>query len=217
MIGDNFNEFSQMLLAMAEIYNKELSSPTIKLYWQILKPYPIEKINQAAQNILTGRKYSTFPLPADFIEYVDPRASLEERAMVAVESVLDKMEFKGSWYSVKFDDPIIHATIERLGGWIRLCEEVSKLNSHELPFWKRDFCKMYSALAKLPQLRDVPVRLIGRCEADNIANGFLDPNTRILTLPAGDPVKIGWDGVTPESQLRIENKTNQKLLGARKE
>ncbi|MBW1728794.1 MAG: hypothetical protein JRJ62_14755 [Deltaproteobacteria bacterium] len=210
----DFAQFSEMLLAMAEIYNKELSGPTIKLYWQILKPYPIEKITIAAQNILTRRKYSTFPLPADFIEYINPQASLEERASVAVELVLDKMEFKGSWYSVSFEDKLIHATIERLGGWIKLCAEVRQMQSKELPFWKRDFIRLYSALAKMPNLESPGSRLIGRCEADNIARGYLNPETMILTLPNSDPVKIGFDGVTPEKQnqleyIRSERKINQ--------
>lgn len=214
MSNKNFQQFLEMITAMAEIYGKKLSPPAIKLYWQILKPYPIEKINQAAANILTGRKYSTFPLPADFMEYVNPQASLEEKSALAVEAVLDKMEYKGAFYSVIFDDPIIHAAIERLGGWIRLCAEIGKMQPRELPFWKKEFCRIYSALAKIPNLRDIPSRLIGRCESENIANGYLDPDTMILTLPQGEPIKIGFDGVTPEDKLLIENKSESiKQIG----
>jgi hypothetical protein len=70
---------------------------------------------------------------------------------------------------VVFDDPLIHAVIEDMGGWIKLCESPLK----ELPFTALDFQKRYRALVTHPPLR-YPGSLAGICERDNAKNGYVN-------------------------------------------
>lgn len=203
MENSDRTEIVQLLTAIAELYGKDLSKAALRLYLEILKPYPIEKIKQAAQNILSTKTFNKFPLPAEFIEYISPKKDLELLAHEAAEKVLDMNEFQGGLNSVAFDDPVIHATINRLGGWPKVADEINNaVRTNRIGFWRNDFKKMYQATAKTPNLGRVPERLIGKIEADNIAEGYLDGN--VLHGKGGD-VLIDMRTGAPKEILRIED------------
>ena len=63
--------------------------------------------------------------------------------------------------------------IERLGGWVRVCNDVSELRDwQQESFWKKDFVKIYSSIVKFGGEIRPPERLLGICERDNRALGY---------------------------------------------
>ncbi len=69
----------------------------------------------------------------------------------------------GAYDSPKFDDPVIHAVIRQLGGWVALCDSTIE----ELVWREKDFLRTYAALAPLDLPDDQVARLTGIAEKDN--------------------------------------------------
>ena len=141
-------ELATLITGMAELYNKTLSEAAITIYITALEKYPIEEIKPAINNIVTQRVYAKFPLPAEFIEYINPSGNLEARALIAVEEVLDENEIQGPTMTVSFDDPIIHHVILRYGGWHKIGSKLREIHAdkyslRQMPFWRKEFAKRF--------------------------------------------------------------------------
>jgi len=191
-------ELATLITGMAELFDKRLSEAAITIYIRALENHPIDKIRAGINNIVTQRVYSKFPMPGEFLEYINPSHNLEAQAMIAVEKVLDTNEIQGGTVTVSFDDKTIHHTILRLGGWVKVAgkiREIAFTNPKEMAFWKKDFIRMYCFMAKQTDLPGPPAKLLGSMDADNIAKGYLDDNTGQLKLPDGSSkiIDIGQD------------------------
>jgi hypothetical protein len=160
MTPNKHGRFFEIFTALGEIYGKNISKPTMELYWQVLKEYSIEQIEFATKSIISNRKYTSFPMPAEFLDYINPQISLEEKAAVAVEELLDLMETRGVYQSIAFDDYTMGHAVNRMGGWIRLCNTIREMtDERQLGFWKRDFMRIYQYFLKLPELPEAPIQL----------------------------------------------------------
>jgi len=69
---------------------------------------------------------------------------------------------------VRFDDPVIHAVIEAMGGWVRLAGD---MKADEEKWKQKEFERLYQVLSKNPR-DNVPSYLPGLCEIQNAANGY---------------------------------------------
>jgi hypothetical protein len=77
------------------------------------------------------------------------------------------MQRVGAYTAVCFDEGLIHAVIEDMGGWVKLCR--SELA--ELPHVQRRFCETYRAYAARGDV-PFPPALPGAHDADNALRGF---------------------------------------------
>lgn len=117
----------------------------------------------------------------------------KQRAVVAWDCVLDAVSRVGGYRTVKFDDPVIHATINAIagqGGWLKLCE----CNSEDLRTWKRkEFLETYEVLCATGIRQESTQPLIGIIGVDASARGFDAPEiTEVKTgLPAPQVKLIG--------------------------
>lgn len=57
-------DFCQIVLGLAELYGKELSSPALALYWNSLRDWPLDDFRTAAELLL--RRCEFMPAPRDF-------------------------------------------------------------------------------------------------------------------------------------------------------
>lgn len=159
------DQIASMLLAMGEIYGKEVSAIRIKFYLDILIPYPLEKIEAAARHILQTRKYTNFPMPADFLDYLNPPVETEIKANRAWQLVLETIDRYGYTTTVRFTDPAITHTIRAMGsGWSDFCNR-TRCNDEDFRWLQKEFERRYAGYAKLPKLRNEI--LIGWCDAQN--------------------------------------------------
>lgn len=90
--------FKELSMLVGENYNKEVSTAKLRLWWQLLKDYPIGDIEQA---IFNHMKESPFmPTPADLIKRMEPDYDLMfERCLRGKpETKLEKI----TWSAVSF-------------------------------------------------------------------------------------------------------------------
>lgn len=167
-----------MLKAVMAMHGKELTAPVFDIWWEVLKAYELTDVRRALNVHMQNPDAGQFPpKPADIIRYL--QGSTGTQALRAWSKVEKAIRHVGPYQSVVFDDPSIHAVINDMGGWIKVCEG----NDDELPFKAREFERRYQGYALNPP-REYPKALIGMAEAENRRDGFKLP----------PPVLIGNEG-----------------------
>jgi hypothetical protein len=169
-------EFASVLQATMDVYNKEISTDVIKIWWMALNTYPIEQVKYGLSKYITSADYGKFPpKPADIILMMD--GSSQNAALDAWNKVMEAISRAGAYKSVCFDDPIIHLAIDDIGGWIGLGETLEK----DLPFIQKRFEQSYRNYRLKGDLPAHKRYLIGRSEAQNNLQGY----------PSDKPILIG--------------------------
>lgn len=171
--------FMELIASIGEIYGKPISVSLAELYWQSLKCFEFEDVKEA----LTAHIHNPdcgqfFPKPADIIRFIEGNG--ETKALTAWAMVEKAIHQIGRYQSIAFDDRLIHAVLEDMGGWIKLCS----VTLNDLPFRANEFQKRYMGfLTKKPER--YPSYLAGITETENAKNGFeISPPMLI-----GDPEK----------------------------
>lgn len=187
--------FSALLAACMEaVYDKPVTAMMLEVWFAALAVYSLDEVRAAFNRHVTDPDHGQFPpKPADIIRAIDGGG--DGRALGAWSQVDRAIRHVGGWRSVCFDDPMIHACIADMGGWVKLCETTAD----ELAFRQIEFAKRYRALmlAKPPHY---PPHLIGRIEAGNALAGF--PSEPPLLLgDAQKAAKVCLGGRLPKSLL----------------
>lgn len=166
MRQEDYGAFVAVMSAVAETLGyPKLAENGMKLFFDLLKPYTFEQVTRALHVHLLESPY--MPKPVDIISRID--GSVEDRAIKAWHRVLEAARQHGAYESVKFDDPVIHFCIERMGGWQKVC----MMTEDELPFRERDFRELYK-LGRNVGWKDVPKYFPGHHEINNRMSGYLE-------------------------------------------
>jgi hypothetical protein len=161
--------FKQLLTGIGLLYGKTLHEAVLAIWWQALKHCEFSEVRAALNaHVVNPDKGQFMPKPADVIEYL--QGSSEAQALKAWAEVTTAIREIGRHESVIFPDPLIHAVIRDMGGWIALCQ--SKLS--DFPFLSREFEKRYRALLHHPPL-ECPHQLTGLFEQNNRLHGYASP------------------------------------------
>ncbi|MFH1891569.1 MAG: DUF6475 domain-containing protein [Candidatus Zixiibacteriota bacterium] len=176
MINEKRERIAEMLIHLSEIFDKETSESLIKIYISCLEIYPWDKIEAATMHIIRTKTFNKFPLPAEFIQYIDPPEDMDVRVHCAMVKVFDMMERFGAYSSVEFDDPIIHHVLVHLhGGWVEACNSRrSRRTETDDRFWRRDFETTYARIARSGSHAEPPP-LIGLLNKQNEESGYFAP------------------------------------------
>lgn len=176
MLDSDRSMFASMLTAVAGIYGREVTPQTVAIYWNALQGYDLAAVRQAFDRHVKNPDTGQFmPKPADLIRMLG--GTTQDAALAAWAKVARAMRLVGSYASVTFDDPMIHAVIGDMGGWVRLCETLED----EMPFRGREFENRYRGYALRREIPPHCARLVGRTEAVNAVLGYTD----------AEPVLIG--------------------------
>lgn len=179
MKKDDMPQFALSLAELGEIYAKNISEFLTDIYWKALEGFELQDVKKALRaHIYNPDCGQYFPKPADIIRFIE--GSGETKALRAWTTAEKAIHQVGSYESIAFDDPLIHAVLEDMGGWVKLCS----VKLDELPFRANEFQKRYMGfLIKKPERH--PKYLAGITEIDNVKNGFE------VTAPVlvGDPKK----------------------------
>lgn len=152
--------FMEVLISTGELYEKHISDTLLELYFNILKPYSIEAIKGGIAGHIRDKKAGQFfPKPADIIRAVEGLDDV--LAMSKWCEVRKAIHSCGAYKSIKFDDPVIMAVIERMGGWI----ELAQVKTAEIGYKEAEFVKLYSHYQKFPVT--APKHLPGIIEISN--------------------------------------------------
>ncbi|MBA3590355.1 DUF6475 domain-containing protein [Methylibium sp.] len=195
MQRDDYKRFAMSLTAMSELYGKSISEGAQLLWWRSLERFDIEQVEKAFEQAVQNPESGQFmPKPADLIRAM--QGTQTDRSLIAWGKALDAMQRVGAYTSVCFDDPAIHAAIEDIGGWPKLCRSTHD----ELPHVQRVFCQTYRAYAARPDFT-YPARLVGVHEAENALAGKPTQPPALI----GDPSKakqIAVNGsMLPKTQI----------------
>ena len=175
------HDFAKIMQPVSELYGKNLTPETLNLWFGLLKEYSIEEIQNAFSRYIQTE--SRMPLPADILKIL--RGSSEDLALAALIKVENAMSRYGSYATVVFDDPIIHAVISELGGWVRTC----RLTENEFTWWKKEFRERYQHHLRYGTLTDLPAKLLGIYDERNLLFGEKPQKPVVI----GDYEKaVGW-------------------------
>ncbi len=148
-------EFCKLLTWLGELYGKNISPQLFEIYWWGVEKYSLEEIKRAINlHVLNPDVGQFMPKPADLIRNIEGKNV--DKALRAWNKVLNAMRTVGAYESIVFDDSLIHAVIEKLGGWVKFCHTTEK----NLPFLFQYFQRCYLVCLSYPLL-SIPKRLVG--------------------------------------------------------
>jgi len=199
MINQDRDRFEVMLLGLAEIFKEDLSNERVDLYYLALEDMDIEDVIMAGNILVRSVKF--FPKPVEFRENII--TGTEDIASIAYLKF-----FKACAHTpdktLIFDDPIIHAVIDNLGGWND--ELYDKWASVKDEVWlRKHFEELYQTFAKCGVPKNTSKKFIGKVERNN--EGRWSVSNR--------PVLVGSKD-SPVLQEALEE-YKQKALGAQEE
>lgn len=170
MTKHDFDAFSALMQGMAECYGQTMSAQGIALRFRLLEKYDLADVEKASMTIMTTRKYTTMPTPADFIENLSG-GCVDDIAEIEADKVLRAIGDCGAYNSVVFDNGTTQAVIANAyGGWPKLCSECGEVETTR--WFRKNFAKTWSAYAR--QGITLMGHLPGITEISNASNGFAD-------------------------------------------
>lgn len=150
--------FRAHITMLGEMYDRKVSGALFDGYWMVLCDMSDAEFTASIKSILSGRKFPSFPKPAEILDYAKP--DIESIATLAWGDVERAIYKAGKYASVCFEDPVVNSVIDALGGWVWLCsQEVS-----EMKWVRKEFPKLYGIHCKL---ETHPTHLIGISEREN--------------------------------------------------
>jgi hypothetical protein len=153
--------FLFVMAALGEATGQEPTDFKIKIYAKGLEDMPIEDIEKSAWEIMRNRTLASFPKIGELREQVNGKK--QDLAVLALANLEKGIARIGRYRSAQFEDSIIMACVESMGGWIQVCS----YEMREWEFKKKDFVRLYEALCSNPGRLQAPSRLVGFSEQCN--------------------------------------------------
>lgn len=164
---EHAREFGIMLLGLAEIYNRTLSEASVTLYYNALKQYDFEDVNNAINIIVRQSRF--MPSISEIIDIIENKQTPDALAEQAYNKLIRARKEVGAYASIVFDDPIIHRIIEQHGGWPAVCAMTK--DDEQFTAFKKNFIQEYKAFMHDKNYK-YPKELAGICDIYNNAAGF---------------------------------------------
>ena len=174
MTQDDSPDFFLIMTMVAEHVGKTISNDLIHFYWSALIEYDLATVREAILNHLRNPDVGQWmPKIADIHRAI--AGGTEDRALRAWSKVDRAVRRQGPYVSVVFDDPVIHATLHEMGGWIAF----SQKKESEWPFVEKEFITRYRGNVRAASALSYPAMLIGIADADRQRRG-LSVSTPVL-------------------------------------
>jgi len=154
------------LNACLSLYNKPAANePVIMLWWDALNRFSLDDVSKGFSRHAQDPDQGQFvPKPADIIRNIEGNTQTQsELAWTKVDRAIRTV---GPYQTVVFDDPLIHAVISDMGGWISLCDLPDE---KELGFKHVEFSKRYRGYVN-NRPANIPKKLIGKTEHHFLQN-----------------------------------------------
>lgn len=177
MRDTELSQFRQLLTDVMAYYGKDCTKFMLTVWWQALQSFDLEQVSKALQKHATDPERGQFaPKVADIVRAL--QGTTTDRAAMAWGKVYEAMGSVGAYQDVVFDDPAIHAVLEDLGGWPKVC----RTETAELSYLQHRFQEAHKAYTERGQF-DYQRRLAGDRSPDH------DYTSRGIPLPR--PILIG--------------------------
>ena len=180
----------EVLAGVHDFYGKEMSDFAAQVWLQAFQGFGGEQVSKAlSAHLMDAERGQFMPKPADIVRQL--QGTNTDRSVMAWGKCLDAAARVGAYQSVAFDDKVIHAVIEDLGGWPRFC----RTEFDDLSYLQKRFCDAYKAYSGRGEF-GYPSRLGGEHDLSNAAKG----------IRSGEPVLIG-DATKARQVLENGSKT----------
>lgn len=209
MNTSDMEAFDEIWMQAHEIYGKRPEPRVVYMVFQSLQAFPLADIEHALCRHITNPDTGQYPpKPADIVRLL--QGSSQSASGEAWAKVDRAIRCIGNYRSVVFDDPKIHAAIERLGGW----QKIALTDEKEYPFLRNNFLKLYQGFTVQPPAT-FPRKLIGTCEHENSQHSKFERGR-----PQDEPVMIGnperarlvYQGGGDQGVARIRQRGTQEYL-----
>lgn len=209
MTHDDRAEFATVWAAAWTMYGKEATAQVIAMAFNALASYSIEDVRRGISAHMRNPDSGQFaPKPADVIKHISGNSqSASGEAWAKVDRAIRCV---GPWRSVVFDDPKIHAAIERLGGW----QKLANTSGEEYPFTEHKFKTLYQGFTVQPP-ETYPRKLIGVSEQENSQqSGFRRGRASDQPALIGDVerAKLVYQGGADAGVVRIQQQGTRQML-----
>ena len=168
--------FASLITDVLAYYRQDASRFTLDLWWQACQSFEMEQVSKALSTHAMDPERGVYPPKvADVVRVL--AGTTTDRAALAWGKVLGAMSAVGAYSDVVFDDPAIHAAIEDLGGWVKVCRgELA-----ELSYLQHRFCQAHKAYTGQGQF-EYQRRLIGDRAPDDdfIRHGLPLPRPAVV-------------------------------------
>lgn len=202
MLATDRKNFIVAMIGLGDYYAREMSEGMIEIYWQGLKAYDLKSVQDAiAAHIANPDAGQYMPKVADLIRMLG--GTTTDASAIAWAKVCNAIKRVGPYQSVVFDDPCIHAAIEGLGGWEKVC---SAPDDKELSFTGKAFENLYKAHKRSGSTPDYQRVLIGITER---VNADLYPHAVSAPVMIGDKqmCQLVFEGGSDQAPLQITRST----------
>lgn len=184
-------EFNKAFKPFLDYFPTEnMSEEKLNIYCLALSNLTVEQLNNAFISMVRDRVYKSFPQVAEIITYAmgTNEKHINSRIVIAKEQLKRAIAKFGAYQSVQFEDLGIHAIIDSLGGWQKLCQ----LSEEEFKkFLTFEFSKIYEVYVRTPY--NVNKHYIG----------YFDQ--------ANNELNINYIAINGNTKLLIENKKVESL------
>lgn len=201
--------FGDMWVQAHEIYGRTPESTVIYMVFQALIAFSLDDIERALARHITNPDTGQYPpKPADIVRLL--QGSSQSASGEAWAKVDYAIRCVGNYRSVVFDDPKIHAAIERLGGW----QKVALTDHREYPFLRQNFMKLYQGFTISPP-DSFPRKLIGTCEHENSQHSeFMRGRAKDQPALVGDKerARLVYQGGGDQGVVQIHHEQTERFL-----
>lgn len=195
MKANEKRQFMELMTDAMAFYRQDVSTFALSVWWQACERYELEQVAKALTSHAMDPERGQFPpKPADLVRVL--QGTQTDRSLIAWGKALDAMQRVGAYQSVCFDDPAIHAAIEDMGGWPKLCRSTSD----ELPHVQRVFCQTYRAYSGRGDF-SYPARLVGVHEAENALAGQRTAPPTLIGSPEKAKQIASGGSMLPKTQI----------------
>lgn len=154
--------FVGLITDVLAFYKQDVSEFAISVWWQACERYDLEQVSKALTKHAMDPERGQFPpKPADLVRQLEGTAT--DRAMLAWGKVMEAMQRIGQYTDVVFDDPAIHAVVEDLGGWSKIC----RVEMKDLSYLQHQFTEAHRAYCNKGKF-DYPRKLMGDRSPDDM-------------------------------------------------
>lgn len=209
MNTNDMEAFDQIWTEAHEVYGRKPEPRVVYMVFQALISFPLQDIERALCRHLTNPDTGQYPpKPADIVRLI--HGSSQTTSGEAWAKVDRAIRCVGNYRTVVFDDPKIHAAIDRLGGW----QKISMTDEKEYPFLRNNFLKLYQGFTVQPP-ETFPRKLIGTCEHENSQHdSFMRGRSKNEPVMIGDPerARLVYQGGGEQGVAKIRQQGTQEYL-----
>lgn len=170
-------DFALVIAGVYAYHRQPCSDALIAMYWRGCQQWSLEQVTKAVDRLTYDPEAGKFPPKIGDLARVLEGTSTD-RAALAWGKAHEAMSAVGAYQDVVFDDAAIHAVIEDLGGWPKVCRTELK----DLSYLQHRFCEAHRAYTGRDTF-DYPRRLMGDRSPDH------DYERKRLPLP--QPALVG--------------------------